>query len=68
MLYQIFTIYDSKAQNYHIPYQFKNEAIAIRQFGDMCNDPETTISKHPEDYTLFHLGAWDDQNSTPFSR
>jgi hypothetical protein len=29
----------------------------------MINDPETTLSKHPEDYTLFKLGTWDDQNS-----
>ena len=63
MTYYTFSIYDTKAQNYHVPYFLKNEAIAIRQFGDMVNDPDTTINKHPEDYTLFKLGSWDDQNS-----
>lgn len=63
MTYYTFSIYDSKAQNYHIPYFLKNEAIAIREFADLVNDPKTSINKHPEDYTLFNLGTWDDQNA-----
>ena len=54
MTYFTFTIYDVKAKHYHIPYNLKNEAIAIRQFGDMVNDKENVIQKHPEDYTLFY--------------
>ena len=63
MTYYTFSIYDTKAQYYHLPYNLKNEAVAIRQFGDMVNDKETTINKHPEDYTLFKIGTWDDQNA-----
>jgi len=63
MTYYTFSIYDVKAQNYHIPYNLKNEAIAIREFADIVNDPQTSIYKHPEDYTLFKIGTWDDQNA-----
>lgn len=63
MIYHTFTIYDIKAQNYHIPYNLKNEAIAQREFADIVNDTNTTINKHPEDYTLFKIGTWDDQTA-----
>ena len=63
MKQQVFSIYDSKAQAYFPPFYLHNSQMAIRQFGDMVNDPESRVSKHPEDYTLFHLAEWDDQDS-----
>lgn len=35
---------------------------AVRDFGDQCLNPETTMGKHPEDYELYHHGEWDDVN------
>ena len=64
MTYHIFSIHDSKAQAFFPPFYLHNQAMATRQFGDMVNDPESNISKHPADYTLFTLGTWDDQDST----
>ena len=63
MKQQVFSIYDAKAQAYFPPFYLHNSQMAIRQFGDMVNDPESRVSKHPEDYTLFNLGEWDDQTS-----
>ena len=63
MKQQVFSIYDSKAQAYFPPFCLHNPQMAIRQFSDMVIDPESRISKHPEDYTLFQLGEWDDQTS-----
>jgi len=37
--------------------------MAIRQFGDMVNDENSQISKHPADYTLFELGEWNDNTA-----
>jgi len=62
MIYHVFSIHDSKADAYFPPFYLHNINMAMRQFGDMCNDPSSNISKHPEDYTLFTLGKWDDNN------
>lgn len=63
MILEIFTVYDSKAEMYLRPFHFKSSAEAIRSFGDLCNDPESMPGKHPADFTLFHIGYFDDQSS-----
>lgn len=63
MIHQIFSIYDSKAEAYFPPFFLPNKSMAIRQFGDMVTDDKYQTSKHPEDYTLFHLGQWNDNSS-----
>ena len=32
-------------------------------FTDSVNDSSTMFSKHPEDYTLFELGSWCDEDA-----
>lgn len=63
MIHQQFSIFDQKAAAYFPPFYLQNKALAIRTFGDMVNNPESRINKHPEDYTLFHLGQWNDNSS-----
>ncbi len=63
MQHKIFTIYDTKAEAYFPPFYLPQSSMAIRQFGDMVNDSNSSISKHPADYTLFELGEWDDNSS-----
>ena len=73
MKFEIFTIYDSKAESYSRPMFFETKGVAIRSFMDVLKAGDSQISKYPEDYTLFHLGTWEDQqakfesNSTPIS-
>jgi len=64
MKLHLYTIYDSKEEIYHQPFFLLNEAVALRQFGDMANDKDSKISKHPEDYTLWHLGSYEDSSAT----
>lgn len=59
----MFTIYDSKAQAYLPPFFLHAEQIAMRTFGDCVNDPKHQFGLHPEDYTLWHIGSFDDSNS-----
>jgi len=33
---------------------------ALRHFEDEVNNPQSPLYKHPEDYTLFHLGQYDE--------
>ena len=37
---------------------------AMRAFEDTVNDVTTQFGKHPEDFTLFEIGTFDDQTCT----
>ena len=58
MIINFYTIYDNKQELYHPPFQFDNDKMAIRYFSDLAND-DTTIAKHPEDYSLFWCGQFE---------
>ncbi len=60
MLLRAFTVYDSKVDAYLRPFFLQTPAEAIRSFKDTVNDQQSTISKHPEDYTLFEIGTFDE--------
>lgn len=38
--------------------------MARRSFGDAVNDPQTGVSRHPEDYQLYQVGVFDDNAGT----
>jgi len=61
MIHKIFSIYDSKAVTYNTPIFLPQEGQAIRIFDDMVNRTDSEIGKHPEDYTLFTLGDFNDE-------
>lgn len=69
MNHNIYAVYDSKSESYTTPFFDHAEGRAIRTFADCCNDPGHQFGKHPADYTLFHLGTYDDNvgiiNSEP---
>lgn len=56
---QIFAIFDEKAEMFNTPFFMQNENMAIRSFNDLTADPQSTIHKHPEDYKLYELGAFE---------
>ncbi len=56
----IFTIYDEKAQVFGTPFFTPAIGIASRMFSDLANNHDTTVGKHPEDYTLYHIGYYVD--------
>lgn len=60
MKHNIYSVFDTKAGTYTPPFFQHAEPMAIRTFGDCCNDITHTFGKHPEDYTLFCLGTYDD--------
>lgn len=61
---RIFTIYDCKGGMFNVPFFQRTKAMAIRLFSDLVNDPKHPIGEHPEDYTLFCLGCYDDCSGT----
>lgn len=62
MKVQLFSIYDSKVEAYLQPFFMQNSAQAQRSFSDLVNDKTHAFGKHPEDYTLFEIGSWEDSN------
>lgn len=62
MKQKIFTIYDSAAKAYLNPFFLPEEGMAMRTFKQCCNDLEHSFARTPQDYTLFCIGAWDDNN------
>lgn len=56
----IFAIFDKKAAAYMAPFYFPQKGQALRAFEDSVNDPQSGFFKHPEDYSLFQLGEYND--------
>lgn len=56
---KMFTIFDAKAHAYTIPWFMITEDMAKRTFGDSVNDRSHNFGMHPEDYTLFCIGHFD---------
>lgn len=55
---KLYVVYDSKSESYSGPHSHRTKGEAIRTFTDACNDPETMLYKHPEDYTLMEVGGF----------
>lgn len=64
MIHKIYSVYDSKAETYSLPFFVKLPAEAHRYFSSWINDPSHTFGRHPEDYTLFESGSYDDSTGT----
>lgn len=61
MKVQVFAVFDNKVGTYAQPFFSMNLASGKRAFTDACSDINTMLHKHPEDFTLFYLGEFDDQ-------
>lgn len=55
---RIFSVYDAKAESFLQPVFFDSKGIAIRQFDELCNDPNHQFCKYAADFTLFELGIF----------
>lgn len=64
MKHNIYSIYDTKAECYTLPFYYQHDGQALRIFSDWVNDDSNPFSKHPEDYTLFKIGIYDETNAT----
>lgn len=60
----LYSIHDSKVGVYNAPFVQANDNAAIRAFTDEVNNPDSLLNRHPEDFTLFCLGSYDDDVAT----
>ena len=55
-----YTIYDVASGTYMRPFFSQADGQAIRGFKDIATDANHEIGKHPEDYTLYRVGTFND--------
>lgn len=60
MVTKAFAVFDSKAGNFGVPFFTAVTAVAVRMFTDLILDNTSTVSRHPEDFSLFEIGSFDD--------
>lgn len=63
MIKGIYVIYDSKAESYNDPVYFPNDQVAMRAAVDLVSQGDNQIRNHPEDFTLFKVGEYDDETA-----
>lgn len=64
MDFKVYSIYDAAVSAYMQPFCAQSKGQAVRMFSDSVNDSSTMFFKHPDDYTLFELGSWNDESAS----
>ena len=64
MKLNIFSVYDDKAKCFFPPLFQAHIGQAIRMFCDTAQDSKTQINRHPEDFRLFHIGVFNDDDGS----
>ena len=60
MKVNLYAIFDSASGIYDGPVPGHSDGQMIRSFSDFAVSDEHKIGQHPEDYTLFRVGTWND--------
>jgi len=60
MILQCYSIYDIKADIYHVPNFCHNTAHAKRVYAIEIGKSQTVFHQYPEDFRIFHVASYDD--------
>lgn len=60
MIIKMFSVYDLKANAFMQPFFFFTAGTAERAIVDQLRDENSSIGRHPEDFSLYELGEFDD--------
>lgn len=60
---KVYTVWDSASDAFLQPFYTQSKGQAIRSFTDAANDSGHQFCKHPEDFTLFELGEFNEQDA-----
>lgn len=56
----VYAIRDSKMESFGLPVLVENDAVAVRQFGDVITKGgDVCMAQHPADFALYRLGEYD---------
>lgn len=62
VLLRLYSIYDSKAEQFSPPQVYHNDMLALRAFEGIVNDDKMLICKYPEDFSLHYVGNLGDSD------
>ena len=62
VLLRLYSIYDSKAEQFSPPQVYHNDMLALRAFEGIVNDDKMLIKKYPEDFSLYYIGNLGDSD------
>lgn len=60
----VVAVFDKKMALYERPFTCRMTAEAIREWDMIRKDTSTKIGKNPEDFDLFQIGTYDDEQGT----
>lgn len=60
MITNAYTIFDTKALVFNVPFFSATDGAATRMCADLAGDPNTMVGRHPSDYVLYCIGSYDD--------
>ena len=63
MRLNVYTIFDTASGAYMRPFFMQSDGQAIRSFKDIALDADHAIGAHPEDYSLWRIGMFNDNNA-----
>lgn len=66
MIYQVVSVHDRAAAAFGRPIFVASLGQAIRSFQDELNRnaPDNQMHHHPDDFDMFHLGTFNEENGT----
>ena len=59
---RLYSIYDSKAEQFSPPQVYHNDMLALRAFEGIVNDDKMLIKKYPEDFSIHYVGNLGDSD------
>lgn len=64
MILNLFSVQDMKAGAFHPPFVADNRDVAMRLLGDFVARDGHPYNLHPEDYTCYWIGSFDQSAGT----
>lgn len=61
MIFRAFAIHDIRADVFNPPFFVRTVGEAMRSFTELANDPQSFVSKYPQDYRLVVVGSFNDE-------
>lgn len=63
MRHKVYSVYDSKALVYMLPFYARADGEAVRMFEASIASPGHQFARSPADYTLVAIGEYDDDTA-----
>lgn len=60
----IYSIFDQAVRSYNQPFFMPADGAAIRLFQNQIGNKDSLLSQHPDQFTLFKIGEFDDKDGS----